>query len=283
MKKTKLYTVTGICVILAAITLVTTKNTNITGASGIKQTEIHQDKRISKQTFVNDETGNRAVTSVNNKVKDASASQTVLSAVSTQKSYNAYVCEDDSQLLYIQDRATDNTQTITVEPHLATGIMSLEWPDDKMIVAFSHVSPFMGCMSVYDASTQELLLEKYCSSYAFGDTLDSLAYVEATSGDSGNHKLLNSEDKLLYQTEKKERITNIAVNHTNGDIAIVVGKYLKDGETQKFHVVLLAKRGDKYIKVKTQRVKLNSVNSVQWKDDEQIIITNDAGKEVIRK
>mgnify|MGYP007102569746 CR=1 FL=1 len=44
MKKTKLYTVTGICVILAAITLVTTKNTNITGASGIKQTEIHQDK-----------------------------------------------------------------------------------------------------------------------------------------------------------------------------------------------------------------------------------------------
>lgn len=55
MKKTKLYTVTGICVILAAITLVTTKNTNITGASGIKQTEIHQDKRISKQTFVNDE------------------------------------------------------------------------------------------------------------------------------------------------------------------------------------------------------------------------------------
>ena len=152
-----------------------------------------------------------------------------------------------------------------------------------LIVAFSHVSPFMGCMSVYDASTQELLLEKYCSSYAFGDTLDSLAYVEATSGDSGNHKLLNSEDKLLYQTEKKERITNIAVNHTNGDIAIVVGKYLKDGETQKFHVVILAKRGDKYIKVKTQRVKLNSVNSVQWKDDEQIIITNDAGKEVIRK
>ncbi len=141
----------------------------------------------------------------------------------------------------------------------------------------------MGCMSVYDASTQELLLEKYCSSYAFGDTLDSLAYVEATSGDSGNHKLLNSEDKLLYQTEKKERITNIAVNHTNGDIAIVVGKYLKDGETQKFHVVILAKRGEKYIKVKTQRVKLNSVNSVQWKDDEQIIITNDAGKEVIRK
>lgn len=107
--------------------------------------------------------------------------------------------------------------------------------------------------------------------------------MEATSGDSGNHKLLNSEDKLLYQTGKKERITNIAVNHTNGDIAIVVGKYLKDGETQKFHVVILAKRGDKYIQVKTQRVKLNSVNSVQWKDDEQIIITNDAGKEVIRK
>lgn len=223
------------------------------------------------------------MTSVNNKVKDASASQPVLSAVSTQKSYNAYVCEDDSQLLYIQDQTTDKTQMITVKPHLATGIMSLEWLDDKMIVAFSHVSPFMGCMSVYDASTQELLLEKYCSSYAFGDTLDSLAYVEATSGDSGNHKLLNSEDKLLYQTGKKERITNIAVNHTNGDIAIVVGKYLKDGETQKFHVVILAKRGDKYIKVKTQRVKLNSVNSVQWKDDEQIIITNDAGKEVIRK
>ncbi len=136
MKKTKLYIVTGICVILAAITLVTTKNTNITGASGTKQTEIHQDKRISKQTFVNDETGNRAVTSVNNKVKDASASQPVLSAVSTQKSYNAYVCEDDSQLLYIRIRRQTRPQTITVEPHLATGIMSLEWLEDKMIVAF---------------------------------------------------------------------------------------------------------------------------------------------------
>ena len=73
------------------------------------------------------------------------------------------------------------------------------------------------------------------------------------------------------------------MNHTNGDIAIVVGKYLKDGETQKFHVVLLAKRGDKYIKVKTQRVKLNSVNSVQWKDDEQIIVANDVRKELIKK
>lgn len=90
-------------------------------------------------------------------------------------------------------------------------------------------------------------------------------------------------NKLLYQTEKKERITNIAVNHTNGDIAIVVGKYLKDGETQKFHVVLLAKRGDKYIKVKTQRVKLNSVNFVQWKDDEQMIVANDVRKELIKK
>ena len=107
MKKTKLYTVTGICVIFAAITLVTTKNTNITGASGTKQTEIHQDKRVSKQNFVNDETGNRAVTSVNNKVGDASASQPVLSAASTQKSYIAYVCVDDSQLVYILNQTTN--------------------------------------------------------------------------------------------------------------------------------------------------------------------------------
>lgn len=283
MKKTKLYTITGICVILAAITLVTTKHTNITGASGMKQTEIHQDKRISKQTSANDEIGSQAVTSVNNNAEDTSASKSVLSAVSTQKSYNAYVCVDDSQLLYIQDQTTDKTQTISVEPHLATGIMFLEWLDDKTVVAFSHVSPFMGCMSVYDVVTQKLLLEKYCSSYAFGDTLDSLVYVEATSGDSGNHKLLNDEDELLYQTGKRERISNIAVNNTNGDIAIIIGKYLKDGESQEFHVVLLAKSGDKYTKVKTQKVKLNSVHSVEWKDDEQIIITNDAGKELIKK
>lgn len=99
----------------------------------------------------------------------------------------------------------------------------------------------------------------------------------------GIHKLLNSEDKLLYQTEKKERITNIAVNHTNGDIAIVVGKYLKDGETQKFHVVLLAKRGDKYIKVKTQRVKLNSVILFSGKMMNKLLLLSNAGKEVIRK
>ena len=123
MKKHIIYTITVICIILTATTLVTGKNTtdktNVVYATQMKQTE----------------------------------SQYVLSAKSTEKSYTAYVREDESNVVYIQDRKTDKVKKILVEPHLASGIMSLEWFDDQTIIVYSHVSPYIGCASGNTASS----------------------------------------------------------------------------------------------------------------------------------
>ena len=77
----------------------------------------------------------------------------------------------------------------------------------------------MGCMSVYDISTLKLLFEKYCSEYSFGSTLESLIYTETAPGNLGKTKIRNYEDELVYQTRKKEQITNLAVNEKNSAIA----------------------------------------------------------------
>ncbi len=115
MKKNIIYTITGICIILAATTLVTSKNTT-------------------------DKANAACVTQMKK-----SESQYVLSAKSTEKSYTAYVRKDESNVVYIQDRKTDKVKKILVEPHLASGIMSIEWFDDQTIIVYSHVSPYIGC------------------------------------------------------------------------------------------------------------------------------------------
>lgn len=253
MKKHIIYTITVICTILTATTLVTGKNTtdktNVVYATQMKQTE----------------------------------SQYVLSAKSTEKSYTAYVREDESNVVYIQDRKTDKVKKILVEPHLASGIMSMEWFDDQTIIVYSHVSPYIGCASVYNVATKKLIMEKYCSKYSFGDTLKSFVYVESAPRNLGKDKILNCKDKLIYQTKKNQCIRDIVLNHKSNDIAMVVGQYADDSETQRLQVVILEKRGNKYIKVKSQKIKPREVDSIRWKGDEKVIVIQNGKREIITK
>lgn len=253
MKKHIIYTITVICTILTATTLVTGKNTtdktNIVYATQMKSTE----------------------------------PQYVLSAKSTEKSYTAYVREDESKVLYIQDQKTNKMEKILVEPHLASGIMSMEWFDDQTIIVYSHISPHIGCASVYDVSTKKLIMEKYCSKYSFGNTLKSFVYVESAPRNLGRDKIVNYKDKLVYQTKKNQCIRDIVLNHENNDIALVVGKYADDSETQRLQVVFLEKRGNKYIKVKSQKIKPREVDSIRWKGDEKVIVIQNGKREIITK
>ena len=253
MKKHIIYTITGICIILAGTTLVTTKNTtdkaNAAYVTLMKQTE----------------------------------SQYVLSAKSTKGSYRAYVREDESNVVYIQNEKTDKTEKILVEPHLASGIMSMEWFDDQTIIVYSHVSPYIGCASVYDVSTKKMIMEKYCSKYSFGNTLKSFVYVESAPRNLGRDKIVNYKDKLVYQTKKNQCIRDIILNHENNDIALVVGKYADDSETQHLQVVILEKRGNKYTKVKSQKIKPREVDSIRWKGDKKVIVIQNGKSEIITK
>lgn len=253
MKKHIIYTITGICIILAGTTLVTTKNTtdkaNAAYVTLMKQTE----------------------------------SQYVLSAKSTKGSYRAYVREDESNVVYIQNEKTDKTEKILVEPHLASGIMSMEWFDDQTIIVYSHVSPYIGCASVYDVSTKKMIMEKYCSKYSFGNTLKSFVYVESAPRNLGRDKIVNYKDKLVYQTKKNQCIRDIILNHENNDIALVVGKYADDSETQHLQVVILEKRGNKYTKVKSQKIKPREVDSIRWKGDKKVIVIQNGKREIITK
>lgn len=251
MKKNIIYTITGICIILAAITPVTGKNTTgKTNAAYVTQMK-------------------------------KSESQYVLSAKSTEKSYTAYVREDESNVVYIQDRKTDKVKKILVEPHLASGIMSIEWFDDQTIIVYSHVSPYIGCASVYDVSTKKLIMEKNCSKYSFGDTLKSFVYVESAPRNLGRDKIVNYKDKMVYQTKKNQSILDIVLNHKSNDIAMVVGQYADDSETQRLQVVILEKRGDKYLKVKSQKIKSSEVDSVRWKGDEKVVVVQNGQRQIV--
>lgn len=253
MKKHIIYTITVICTILTATTLVTGKNitdkTNVVYATQMKQTE----------------------------------SQYILSAKSTKGSYRAYVRKDESKVMYIQDQKTDKMEKILVEPHLASGIMSMEWFDDQTIIVYSHISPHIGCASVYDVSTKKLIMEKYCSKYSFGNTLKSFVYVESAPRNLGRDKIVNYKDKMVYQTKKNQSILDIVLNHKSNDIAMVVGQYADDSETQCLQVVILEKRGDKYLKVKSQKIKSREVDCVRWKGDEKVIVIQNGKREIITK
>ena len=174
-------------------------------------------------------------------------------------------------------------EKILVEPHLASGIMSMEWFDDQTIIVYSHISPHIGCASVYDVSTKKIIMEKYCSKYSFGNTLKSFVYVESAPRNLGRDKIVNYKDKLVYQTKKNQCIRDIVLNHENNDIALVVGKYADDSETQRLQVVFLEKRGNKYIKVKSQKIKPREVDSIRWKGDEKVIVIQNGKREIITK
>ena len=251
MKKNIIYTITGICIILAATTLVTSKNTT-------------------------DKANAAYVTQMKK-----SESQYVLSAKSTEKSYTAYVREDESNVVYIQDRKTDKVKKILVEPHLASGIMSIEWFDDQTIIVYSHVSPYIGCASVYDVSTKKLIMEKYCSKYSFGDTLKSFVYVESAPRNLGKDKIINCKDKLVYQTKKNQCIQDIVLKPENNDIAMVVGKYADDSETQHLQVVILEKRGNKYTKVKSQKIKSDTIDSIRWKSNKKVVVVQNGQRQIV--
>ena len=251
MKKNIIYTITGICIILAATTLVTSKNTT-------------------------DKANAAYVTQMKK-----SESQYVLSAKSTEKSYTAYVREDESNVVYIQDRKTDKVKKILVEPHLASGIMSIEWFDDQTIIVYSHVSPYIGCASVYDVSTKKLIMEKYCSKYSFGDTLKSFVYVESAPRNLGKDKIINCKDKLVYQTKKNQCIQDIVLNPENNDIAMVVGKYADDSETQHLQVVILEKSGNKYTKVKSQKIKSDTIDSIRWKSNKKVVVVQNGQRQIV--
>lgn len=253
MKKHIIYTITVICIILTATTLVTGKNTtgktNAAYVTRMKQTE----------------------------------SQYVLSAKSTKGSYRAYVRKDESKVLYIQDQKTDKMEKILVEPHLASGIMSMEWFDDQTIIVYSHISPHIGCASVYDVSTKKLIMEKYCSKYSFGNTLKSFVYVESAPRNLGRDKIVNYKDKMVYQTKKNQCIRDIVLNHKSNDIALVVGKYADDSETQHLQVEILEKRGNKYIKVKSQKLKSGTIDSIRWKNNKKVVVVQNGQREIVAK
>lgn len=113
--------------------------------------------------------------------------------------------------------------------------------------------------------------------------MKSFVYVEAAPRNLGGDKIINCKDKLVYQTKKNQCIQNIVLNHKNNDIALVVGKYADDSETQHLQVVILEKRGNKYIKVKSQKIKTDGVDDIRWKSNEKVIVFQNGKREIVTK
>lgn len=204
----------------------------------------------------------------------------ILEARSTR--YEIYVMEGvegGGQNLYVYDKETEQTNCITVGTDISNGIMSLEWLAPDIAAVFSHVSPYTGCLSIYALETKKLIFERYCSRYAWHDNLQSIVYVEPTPHFSGKEKILDMQDRVLYQTGKWEAVSEIAVNSA-GELAVVTKKDPSqcalchppdDNITPVNRVLILRKRGKKYHLIKSKKMKgEKNISDLQWLDDGRI-------------
>lgn len=65
------------------------------------------------------------------------------------------------------------------------------------------------------------------------------------------------------------------------DIAMVVGKYADDSETQHLQVVILEKRGNKYTKVKSQKIKSDTIDSIRWRSNKRVVVVQNGQRQIV--
>lgn len=191
--------------------------------------------------------------------------------------YEIYVQEGEKQKLYVYNMKTGQQDSIKVEPgkavQIMSQIMSLEWLTPERAAVFSHLSPSTGCLSIYELETKELLCEKYCTFYAWHDNLESLVYVEPSSyysAEYGKVKILDQKDRILYQTEKKEVVSDIAIN-SKGDLAVVTEKNPVEDDQPVNQILYLKKIGKKYQLAGRKKMKKGkNISQLKWLDDTRI-------------
>jgi len=220
------------------------------------------DRANSKENFSGEEKREEAVENGKRRVLEARSSL-----------YEIYVQEGEKQKLYVYNTRTGQTDSIKIEPDMATEIMSLKWLAPGKAAVFSHVNPSTGYLSIYGLDMKELLFERYCSSYAWHDSLESLVYVEPAphfSEKYGEEKILNWEDRVLYQTGKKEVISEFAIN-SKGDMAVVTIKNPAEEDQPVNQILYLKKKGIKYRLTGRKRMKRGKrIYDIKWLDDKRI-------------
>lgn len=202
---------------------------------------------------------------------------------SEDNKYTIFVKGLNREDLYIYNTEEKKLDQIEVEPDLATGIMSLKWIGPDKVAAWSHVNPSWGCLDIYDVNSMRKLVEKYCSIYSVTEDIDRLVYVEPAPhfpSAVGEEKILNMDNEVLYQTEKKEIISSIDKND-NEDIAIVIRKVNDNYDTKSTDLVVLSKTGGKYQVKEKIRLKRGEGAEINWINRKKIAYST--GKEGVNK
>ena len=202
---------------------------------------------------------------------------TVLAISSEDKQYTVFTRRECRQKLYIYNAEENKLDQIDVTPDSADSIMTLEWIAPDKVAVWSHASPSMGCLDIYDVNSLQKLVEKYCSFYSLTEEIDSLVYVESSPRCSGYDTILNIDDEILYQTGDKEIISSIDINK-NSNIAIVVEKEDENYETESTDLVVLKKKGKIYKISEKISLAKRTVEEIHWTNNHKISYSTRRGK-----
>lgn len=205
-----------------------------------------------------------------------------LAISSKDKQYTIFTKRGYRQKLYIYNAEENKLDQIDVTPDSTDSIMTLEWIAPDKVAVWSHASPSMGCLDIYNVNSLQKLTEKYCSFYSLTEEIDSLVYVESTPHCSGYDKILNINDKILYQTGKNKIISSIDINK-NSNIAIVVEKENENYETESTNLVVLKKKGKKYKVSEKISLPKRAVEEIHWTNNHKISYSTREGKKKVIK
>lgn len=189
----------------------------------------------------------------------------ILAISSEDNKYTIFVKRGNPQKLYIYNAEEKKLDQIDVTPDLADQIMTLEWIGRDQVAVWSHATPSVGCLDIYDVNRLQKLAEKYCTCYSLTEDIDTLVYVDSISHYSsaiGNTRILNMDDEILYQTEKNEIITSIDCN--GKDIAIVVEKVNVNYEAEATDLLVLKRKGKKYKTAQKIGLKDGEGREIHW-------------------
>lgn len=170
------------------------------------------------------------------------------------KEYTIFVRKDDRQKFFYyrneeEDAAEDGLHYIQVAYGPPNAIRSIDWIEkDKTVAVTNHWNPDDNCLHIYDIRTEKELAGKWCSVYAWGDTAESLVYVEpGPHGEAASNRaeIRGFEEQLLYRMDKGQVIRTIDVNE-RGDITVLTEDWRKDVERKPMELLVLEKQGKKY-------------------------------------
>ena len=131
---------------------------------------------------------------------------------------------DTSNYGYIKIRDIQTNETLLLEIKdslmLANSIEDIKWLENNTLAVISHVNPSLSCLLVYNARTQELIDERYGTSFEWAnEDPSSLYYISPTphfSEEIGPEAIIDFSGNIVFKTDGGISLSNLVIS-PNGE------------------------------------------------------------------